>query len=250
MRPMMCGTQLAFPATKRMFTRILTSALFAGAAAGLVIALLQLFFVQPVLLHAELYESGKLVHFGSSSTVPAHQDVGGFDAVRDGLSVVFTMLVYSGYAMVLVALMSQAEDRGATINGRTGLIWGVAGFVAVHFAPGFSLAPEVPGVAAADVGDRQIWWFATVITAALALWLGAFGKSWSAWGAAVVLLLAPHIVGAPEPAVFTGPVPTEIGAHFAARAFGVGMAAWVLLGCLAGFFWQREGAHAANGQAA
>ena len=41
-----------------MFSRILTSAVFAGAAAGLIAALLQLFFVQPVLLHAELYESG------------------------------------------------------------------------------------------------------------------------------------------------------------------------------------------------
>ncbi|MFP3548422.1 CbtA family protein, partial [Rhizobium sp. SIMBA_035] len=47
-----------------MLTRILTSALFAGAAAGLIVALLQLFFVQPVLLHAELYETGALVHFG------------------------------------------------------------------------------------------------------------------------------------------------------------------------------------------
>lgn len=250
MQPMTCVTRPASPATKLMFTRILTSALFAGAAAGLITALLQLYFVQPVLLHAELYEGGDLVHFGSSSTVSAHQDVGGFEAVRDGLSVVFTMLVYSGYAMVLVALMSQAEERGATINGRTGLIWGVAGFVAVHFAPGFSLAPEVPGVAAADVGDRQIWWFATVLTATLAMWLIAFGKSWTAWGAAAILLLAPHVIGAPEPAVFTGPVPTEIGAHFAARAFGVGMVAWVLLGCLAGYFWQREGTGSANGQAA
>ena len=34
-----------------MFSRILTSALFAGAAAGLIAALLQLYFVQPVLLH-------------------------------------------------------------------------------------------------------------------------------------------------------------------------------------------------------
>jgi hypothetical protein len=36
-------------------------------------------------------------------------------------------------------------------------------------------------------------------------------------------------------------VPTEIGALFAARALGVGLAAWVLLGCFAGYFWQSEG---------
>ena len=225
-----------------MFTRILTSALFAGAVAGLLAALLQLYFVQPVLLHAELYEGGDLVHFGATSEVSAHPELGGLDPVRDGLSTVFTMLVYSGYALIMIALMSLAEQRGAVISARTGLIWGVAGFLVVHFAPGFTLAPEVPGVAAADVYARQVWWFATVAAAAVALWLIAFGHSWKAWGPAVVLLLTPHVIGAPEPDVFTGPVPTEIGALFAARAYGVGLAAWVMVGCLGGYFWSRESA--------
>ncbi|SFD64462.1 CbtA family protein [Roseivivax sediminis] len=223
-----------------MFTRILTSALFAGAATGLIAALLQLVFVQPVLLHAELYESGELVHFGAASAVPAEQAVGGFSPVRDGLSIVFTMLIYSGYALILVPLMALAQGRGARITARAGLIWGVCGFVAVHFAPGLTLAPEVPGVAAADVGARQVWWVLTVVAAAAAMWLIGFGKSWLHWGAAAVLLIAPHAIGAPEPEVFTGPVPTEIGALFAARALGIGMAAWVVLGGFAGYFWARE----------
>lgn len=223
-----------------MFSRILTSAVFAGAAAGLIAALLQLFFVQPVLLHAELYESGALVHFGTASTVPAEQDLGGFNAVRDGLSIGFTMLVYAGYALILIPLMALAQARGASITARTGILWGLAGFFVAHFAPGFTLAPEVPGVAAADVHARQLWWFATVLTAGIGVWLIAFGRNWAAWGVAVVLLLAPHVVGAPEPATFTGPVPTEIGALFAARAYGVGMAAWVMLGSFAGYFWSRE----------
>lgn len=223
-----------------MFTRLLTSALFAGAASGLIAALLQLWFVQPVLLHAELYETGALLHFGADANISAIQDVGGLDPLRDGLSIVFTMLVYSGYAMVLLALMSLAEDRGAEITARTGLIWGIAGFVAVHFAPGFSLAPEVPGVAAADVTARQIWWFATVALAVVAMGLIGFGKGPIAWAGAAVLLLAPHVYGAPEPEVFTGPVPTEIGALFAARALGVGLAAWVLLGTFSGYVWSRN----------
>ncbi|MBY4892760.1 CbtA family protein [Rhodobacteraceae bacterium N5(2021)] len=223
-----------------MITRLLTSALFAGAASGLIAALLQLWFVQPVLLHAELYESGALLHFGADSNIAAAQDVGGFDLVRDGLSIVFTMLIYSAYAMVMLAAMALAEERGAQISARTGLIWGLAGFVAVHFAPGFSLAPEVPGVAAADVVLRQIWWFATVGMAAVAMALIGFGKGWMAWAGAAALLLAPHVYGAPEPEVFTGPVPTEIGALFAARAFGVGMAAWALLGAFSGYFWSRQ----------
>lgn len=232
-----------------MLTRLLVSGLFAGAAAGLIAALLQLSFVQPVLLHAELYESGELVHFGAAA-VSAHQDLGSFEPVRDGLSIVFTMLTYTGYAFLLLVGMALAEMRGAAVDGRSGLLWGLAGFVAFHFAPGFSLAPEVPGVAAADVAARQVWWWATVVTAGAGLWLIAFGRNWLAWGAAAVLLLAPHVIGAPEPDSFTGPVPTEIGALFASRAFGVGMAAWLLLGCFAGYFWRREGARAGAQQPA
>lgn len=222
-----------------MLSKLLTSALFAGAAAGLIAGLLQLVFVQPVLLHAELYEGGDLVHFGAAA-VSAHPELPGFDPVRDILSVVFTMLTYTGYAMMLVALMLLAEERGADVTARTGIIWGIAGFVAAHFAPGFSLAPELPGVAAADLGARQVWWFATVISAGIAMWLLAFGRNWAMWGVAVILLAAPHVIGAPEPDTFTGPVPTEIAALFAARAFGVGLAAWVILGCFSAYFLDKE----------
>ncbi|MCZ4267338.1 MAG: CbtA family protein [Pseudomonadota bacterium] len=228
-----------------MFGRILTSALFAGAAAGLIAALLQLFFVQPVLLHAELYESGELVHFGGEA-VSAHPDLPGLfdEPMRNLLSILFTMLTYTGYALVMVALMSQAERQGHEITARHGIIWGLAGFVTFHFAPGLTLAPEVPGVAAADVGARQVWWVATVASAGVAMWLIAFGGNVVAYVIAALLLMAPHVIGAPEPDSFTGPVPTEIGALFAARAFGIGMAAWVLLGAFCAYFWQSETAHA------
>lgn len=222
-----------------MVTRVFTSALFAGAVAGLIAALLQFLFVQPVLLHAELYEGGDLVHFGAEA-VSAHPDLGPLDLQRDGLSVLFTMLIYTGYAFLMIAAMSVAEAQGAAITARNGILWGVAGFVALHFAPAFSLPPEVPGVAAADVTARQIWWFATVAAAATALWLIAFGGGWPAWGVAAALLLAPHLVGAPEPDSFAGPVPPEIAAHFASRALGVGLAAWAVLGLMAAHFWNAE----------
>ena len=225
-----------------MLSKFLTSALFAGAAAGLCAGLLQLAFVQPVLLHAELYESGQLVHFGADA-VSAHPALPGLDPVRDGLSLIFTMLTYTGYALILIAAMNMGRQQGARIDPRHGLIWGVAGFVAFHLAPGITLAPEVPGVSAADVGLRQVWWFATVAAAVVALWLIGFGKGWIAWGVAVVLLAAPHVIGAPEPDSFAGTVPPEIAALFAARALGIGLAAWVLLGCFAGHFWQQEVAH-------
>jgi len=223
-----------------MFTRIVTSALFAGFAAGLIAAVLQLVFVQPVLLHSELYESGKLVHFGARKTADAHAAVGGIDWERDGLSLLFTTLIYTGYAFMLVAVMAAASLRGVSVKAKAGLVWGVAGFLAVHFAPAVGLPPELPGSAAADVGARQIWWFGTVAATAVGLGLLAFGKSWSLWIAAAALIAAPHVIGAPHPTKMTGPVPPELAAQFASRALGVGLVAWALLGLFSAFFWERE----------
>lgn len=222
-----------------MFQKILTSALLAGFCAGVLAAALQLVFLQPVLLHAELYEGGDLVHFGAES-ISASPELPGFSPMRDGLSLLFSALIYVGYGLVLVGAMALAAERGVKITARSGVIWGLAGFIAVHFAPAASLPPEVPGVAYTDITLRQIWWWGTVIATAVALGLIAFGRGWGAWGAAVILLLAPHIIGAPHPEAFTGPVPPELAALFASRALAVGMAAWAMLGLFAGHFWASD----------
>lgn len=258
--PMTCATRPAFPATD-MLSKLLTSALIAGAVAGLIAALLQLLFVQPVLLHAELYEGGERTHFAASSghdhaapaeiAAPAdepathayegdHAAPGfGFDPVRDGLSILFSILIYAGYGLLLIAVIAFAESRGKLFTARQGIIWGIAGFVAVQLAPAFGLAPELPGMAAADINARALWWLATVILSGTALWLIAFGNGWGAWAVAIVLAAAPHIIGAPHPSEFTGPTPPELASQFAGRALGVGLVAWVLLGLCATTLWNR-----------
>lgn len=229
-----------------MFARLAASALLAGASAGLIAGLLQLAFVQPVLLHAELYETGALVPFGGGGGGGAavRPELPGVQPVRDGLSLLFAVLVHTGYAFVLVAAMAAAERRGVAVTARRGLLWGIAGFVAVQLAPAFSLPPEVPGLAAADLALRQLWWAATVASAAAAVGLIAFGRG-LAWAGAAILLLAPHLVGAPQPDAFAGTVPPELAALFAARSLGVGAAAWALLGVLAAVVWRREAVAAA-----
>jgi len=223
-----------------MFQKVLTSALLAGFCAGLVAAALQFLFIQPVLLHAELYESGELVHFGGHA-ISTHPDLPAFAlTIRNGLLVLFSALLYVGYALLLVACMGIAEECGVAITTHRGLIWGIAGFVVFHFAPTFSLPPEVPGVATVDLGDRQVWWWLTSFATALALGMIAFGKSLTFWVIAVVLILAPHLIGAPQPDSFAGAAPPELAALYASRTLGVGLAVWVLLGLLSGYFWQSE----------
>lgn len=224
-----------------MFTRLVTLALFAGFLTGIAAAILQLWLVQPLLLHAELYESGALTHFGSGGAAnPAHHPWPGIDPVRDGLSVLFTALIYTGYAFVLAAAMALAAERGHALDARRGVIWGVAGFVAFQMAPAMGLPPEMPGAAAADVAERQVWWWGTVAATGAGLACIAFGRSSVPLVAGIVLLALPHMVGAPEPESFAGPTPPELSAHFGARALGVGLAAWALLGALTAFFLERD----------
>ena len=96
-----------------MLTRIITTALFAGFIAGIIAAILQFLLVQPLLLHAELFEGGDLTHFGATGAgTPAQVAWSGFDPMRDLLSLVFTALIYTGYGFLLVAAIAFAADRG------------------------------------------------------------------------------------------------------------------------------------------
>lgn len=241
-----------------MIKRMFASALFAGFAAGLIAAALQFVFVQPILRQAELYESGELVHVAAAS--PTHDQVvhastGPVSAAgqatlattqtpvdwsRTGLTVLFTALVYTGYALVLVSAFALSELRGEAISGRAGIIWGLAGFIVVHFAPAAGLPPELPGMSAGDLTGRHYWWAGTVATTAVGLWLLGFGKSAQSWALGALLVLAPHMIGAPHPDQMSGPVPPELAALFVGRSLGVGMAVWVILGSLAATIWSRQ----------
>lgn len=222
-----------------MFQKLLTSGLFAGFAAGLISGALQFVFVQPVLLHAELYESGQLTHFGAATQAEALLPT--VEWTRNLLTVLFTALIFSAYGLLLVAGFALAEGRGATIDARTGALWGLAGFAVFQFAPAVGLPPELPGMAAADLQARQIWWLSCVVATGAGLWLLAVERGLATSVAGVVLLAAPHVIGAPHPHDFTGPTPPELASLFAGRTLGVGLASWALLGLLAGYFWVREG---------
>ena len=218
-----------------MFQKIVVSALIAGFGAGLVHALLQFVFIQPLLIHAELFELGPLPGL-DAVTVPR----GVIDPLREALNVVFAALVYTGYALVLLAVMSFAEERGHTITARNGLIWGIAGFVTMHLAPAFGLAPDMPGLNAAPVEPRQVWWFGTAAATGIGLWLIAFGRNWAMWGAAIILIAAPHIIGAPLPLMLSNIAPPELAANFAARTLGVALVVWTTLGLLLGAVWNSK----------
>jgi cobalt transporter subunit CbtA len=254
-----------------MFKRLLTSALFAGFAAGLLAAVLQYALVERLILLAEDYETGALVHFqgtgdhaaapaqdhdhaapeagaaaaGEASEPAAHDHGAAAEGepsglARHGLTVLFAVLTYTGFALLLVAGYAFAEERGIRLTVRDGLLWGLAGFAAVQLAPALGLEPELPGTPAADLTARQLWWFGTLVATAGGLALLAYGRGIVLRIAGLVLLAAPHLIGAPDLGYFAGSVPPELASSFAARSLAVGLVAWVTLGGLLAWLWSNE----------
>jgi len=223
-----------------MTKHLLTSALIAGLAAGLLAALLQFAFVVPSILEGELYESGARVHFADGVIQSERAAPGlGDDLGRHLMTVAFDVVTYIGYGLILAGLMSMAILRGLTLSARSGLIWGFAGFIAVQLAPAIGLPPELPGTIAADLVARQIWWFATVLATAGGLGLIAFGRGILPLGG-IALILAPQLIGAPQPPAYYGVAPPELAAHFATLSLGTAAAGWSILGFAVAYFLSRD----------
>lgn len=245
-----------------MTKRMVTSAVFAGFAAGLIAVLLHFAFVQKLILLSEQYEAGTLTHFAGGAPPHSHDtaatqaegaaesghDHGAHshgassasDLQRNGLTALFMILVYTGYALVLTAGFAAAELWGRKIGPAEGLLWGIAGFAAFQLAPAMGLAPELPGTVAADITARQIWWWSTVLATGGAIALLAYARQIWAFALAGALLAAPHVIGAPEVQGYFGMAPPEVAAAFSARVLGAALVVWAALGWIAGHFWANS----------
>jgi predicted cobalt transporter CbtA len=79
----------------------------------------------------------------------------------------------------------------------------------------------------------------TAVATGAGLWcLVLGGRTWlRALG--VVLIVLPHVAGAPRPDEIGGAVPPELAGHFVAASLVTAFVFWAVLGWLAGFFYQR-----------
>lgn len=227
-----------------MLTRVLSVGLLAGILAGLLIAALQQVTTTPLILLAETYEKQDEP---ASAAPPAPGAPKGHDHAQhdhgwkpaDGVPRFFytsitTIATAMGISFLLLAGMIFAGDA---IDERRSLAWAIAGFVASGLAPAAGLAPELPGSAAGHLVGRQIWWIATAAATALALWAFLRMESPVARLGAFVLLLAPHVIGAPHPHGFESKVPAEIAAQFAALSLVVQGLLWAFAGIAVGLLW-------------
>ena len=135
-----------------------------------------------------------------------------------------------GFALLLVAV---SELFGGIANWRQGVFWGLAGFVVFTLAPASGFRPSscnarggsrrAPAVVARD-GSRHGH-------GARALF---YSRSLVAVLAAIALLVAPHVIGAPQPVSYESPIPEGLHHSFVVAVVMTALLFWVLLGGLAG----------------
>lgn len=222
---------------KIAFKTIMIPAAFSGLLAGVLLTLLQHIQVVPLILEAEVYEQAAEAAHPAPSAEHDHgawQPEDGWQ--RNLLTTAANIVVALGYALLLGAALTL---RAATLTWRSGLLWGLAGYVVFFVAPSLGLPPEVPGTQAAELAQRQLWWLAIVGCTAAGLALMIFSARRTAKLLGVVLLIAPHFIGAPQPAVPGGIAPAELAQEFINATFITNAAFWLALGGLFGFFQRR-----------
>ncbi|WP_323769938.1 CbtA family protein [Antarctobacter sp.] len=239
-----------------MVKKLVSVALLAGLLSGIGATVFQTIYVLPLIHEAESFEVAEPVavaaalHDGHDHGHDHGHAHGGEEAwaPEDGIqrtvaTAGVNLFAGMGFALLLVAAI---HVRGGGVNARSGLIWGGAGFVSFSLAPFFGLPPELPGMTAATLESRQLWWVATVALTAGGLWVmtsrsGILSTPMKlAFG--LLLIVAPHAYGSPqlaEGATLASAVPAHLSAEFAVAALAHGLIFWLLIGVAAGWLCQR-----------
>jgi cobalt transporter subunit CbtA len=228
-----------------MFKRIAQTAGFTGLIAALFLTLLQSFWVVPLILQAETYENAptEQVHEHAENAPAGHVHDEEAWSPQDGWQRILSttggnLVVAVGFALMLAGLYT-LRAPGKTSQG---VLWGLAGFAVFTLAPTLGLPPELPGTAAADLTQRQIWWIGTAASTAAALALIVFGKNWLLKVLGVAILVVPHIIGAPQPPVHESLAPEALESQFKIASLLTNALFWIAMGVISAWLFRRNNA--------
>jgi cobalt transporter subunit CbtA len=243
-----------------VFRSIVFTSMVAGLAVGLLATILNQFSTVPLILKGEAYEQSE------TAAAPAHEHVSGASqasesqasgshsaageehhhdeeawAPQDGFErTAFTALadIVKGIGFALL-LTSAYVVSGRSITWREGLFWGLAGFAVFTLAPSLGLPPELPGMPSSPLGPRQAWWIATAAATAGGLALILLNRAGWAIVAGIVLIVAPHLVGAPAAVNEPTAVPMSLWHDFVVAVTVSSFLFWIVLGGLTGALHHR-----------
>ncbi|TAI66018.1 CbtA family protein [Bradyrhizobium sp. Leo170] len=218
-----------------VFRSIVFAASLAGLIVGALISVVQFFGTVPLIQKSEIYEKAaadaqqKAAH-SSGGEADHHHDAEwepeeGLQ--RNALTVAANILTAIGFGLMLTSIYAL---RQRPVHWREGLFWGLGGFVVFVAAPGLGLPPELPGLPVADLTARQIWWVATAALTASALYLLILrSEPWAAV-LGLILIIIPHLVGAPVAPESHVEVPASLSHQFVVTVVLTGLLFWSLLG--------------------
>lgn len=242
-----------------LFRRLFLCALFVGLFAGLATSAVQRWTTVPLIAAAEVFESAlepeapaEHVHAAGVAAHEHEHDAAAWEP-EDGLergfwTVVANALGATGFALLLIPALAwwDRQHGGAAASLKTGLLWGLGGWVAVFAWPSLGLHPELPGEVAAGLYPRQAWWLLAVVCAAGGPALLALGSGKRRW-LGVPLLALPFVVGAPLPdgsafARFPSEAAVQMQAlqsQFVVATAVTSVVQWLVIGALSGWVVAR-----------
>lgn len=213
-----------------IFRRLIAKALLVGIFSGLILTVVQLLGVLPLISAAESYE------IAEQSVMQAWAPEEGRERMLHTLlNNIFSAM---GFALIMLGAMNMVQLlRIDQINVYKGLLWGIAGFMVFFLLPGIGLPPEIPGMQAASLQQRQLWWVFTAVCAVTGFALLCYSPKVYKLCALIVLALpfiigAPHLPGPefshPDPAVIISLV--QIHEQFITASFVANFIFWLLCG--------------------
>ncbi len=226
------------------FRQIFLIACLSSLVASLGFSLYQWYLVNPIIFAAELYELAQPLDLAISEHALEQTEPWAPD---DGLErSLYTLLANFLMCLAYSLLLSCAMVFRGTSSTLKGLAWGIAAYLSVFVAPGLGLPPEIPGMQAADLDQRQNWWLLTVSLTGVGLAVIAFSPRYYK-GAGLILMLLPHLIGAPTSALhgFSHPDPqavatlTELWHQFILQTSIANALLWFIIGSSTGFLCHR-----------
>ena len=218
-----------------MLARTLAVGLLAGVLAGVLVSAAQMIRIVPLILQAEVSEIADHSEHIADKTRWSPAD--GFQ--RTTYTLITNLLVGAGFGLLLVGAFVLAQMAGRSIDAFRGLLWGVAGFLVFALVPSIGLPPELPGTAAAELSERQLWWIGSAGATALSVGLIAFGRPLWVKALALPIIVLPHLIGAPQPSEHGGSAPAGLAQEFVIASLATTGLFWIALGTTSGWLYKR-----------
>ena len=183
MPPTMSGTPSPSRATSSaaplcvLIIRLVAAALVSSFIMGALATSFQYIRVVPLILDAEAFEVAEppnpnathdhnegLAHDHGLTNDHSHADndeewAPADGAERGGFTLLSNFIVSLGFSLLILGISVLHQEH---VSMRSGLQRGVAGWVIFMAGPCVGLSPELPGMAAAALVDRQWWWVYSV----------------------------------------------------------------------------------------